>query len=60
MEIVYLCINEEEKDEIVKQLEKEKKIYRVFLNSGKMTFINSHQVKYIVKECQSINKRRKK
>lgn len=60
MEIVYLCINEEEKDEIVKQLEKEKKIYRVFLNSEKMMFINSHQVKYIVKECQSINKRKKK
>ena len=30
MEIVYLCINEEEKDEIVKQLEKEKRYIGCF------------------------------
>lgn len=48
MEESYLCVNEVERDEMVKKLQKEKKIFRVYLNDEKMMFLSGKRVKYII------------
>lgn len=48
MEESYLCVNEAERDEMVKKLQKEKKIFRVYLNDDKMMFLSGKRVKYII------------
>lgn len=58
MENIYLCVNDKEKDEITKQLKKEKKIFRVYINNEKMMFVAHQQVKYIVKVCRSFDSKK--
>ncbi len=48
MDESYLCFNETELDEVVKKLQKEKKIFRVYLNDGNMMFFSDKRVKYII------------